>query len=156
DRADEREDRAGHDAEERAVRDHDHARRHRQHDVGDQQPDADHRRERAGSLQRRHRIGEQRHAQRLGDAEAGQEETGQGERDPEIAAHYFIALLSNARSPSTRKITVVAISAISITAVFMCGIDGVSAARIPSDTYTSGLMSTAYFIAGTTCRPAHG
>src|SRR5207253_7397971 len=109
-----------------------------------------------GLPQRRHRIGQQRHAQRLGDAEAGQENAGEGERDPEIAAHYFMALLSNARNPRTRNSAVVAISAISITAVFMCGIDGVSAARIPSDTYTSGLMSTAYFIAGTTRKPAHG
>src|SRR4029079_8779397 len=143
-------------AEERAVRHHDHARRHRQYDVGDEQRHADDRGERPGLAQQRHRAGQERHAQRLGDPEALQKNAGQREGDVKVAAHYFIALLSNARNPRTRKSAVVAISATSITDTFMCGNDGVSAARSPSDTYTSGFTSTRYCIAGTTFSPAHG
>ena len=50
----------------------------------------------------------------------------------------------------------ITMSATPTTASGMCGTAGVSAPRIPSDTYTIGLISTAYFIAGTTSSPRHG
>ena len=38
----------------------------------------------------------------------------------------------------------------------MCGSDGVRTARIPSDTYTRGLIRTRYFMIGTADSPCQG
>ena len=49
-----------------------------------------------------------------------------------------------------------AISAITTSSHGMWGNPGVSAPRIPSETYTSGLTSTAYLINGTGVSHCHG
>src|SRR5687768_17822116 len=58
--------------------------------------------------------------------------------------------------PRVQKTAVITTSAPMTTGSDICSAPGVSAARIPSATYTSGLMSTAYFITGTALNPCHG
>jgi len=69
---------------------------------------------------------------------------------------YPTALLTKPRIPRIQKNPVRMRSADATVTMCMCGSDGVSTARIPSDTYTSGLTSTAYFMNGTADNPCHG
>ena len=72
---------------------------------------------------------------------------------PEI---QHIARRSKLRSPRHQKTPSSKTSAPKIAHGGICGTVGVTAERMPSATYTSGLRSTAYWRTGTTSRPRQG
>ena len=84
---DEREGRSQRDAEERAERDHDEARRDRKHHVRDEQPHPERSRERAEPPQRGSGIGQERHAQGLDEPEEQQHDAHHRGREQQIALH---------------------------------------------------------------------
>jgi hypothetical protein len=72
------------------------------------------------------------------------------------AALQPIARLWKPRMPIVQKTTVSDASPARTSGSGMCGRVGVMAPRMPSDTYTSGLTRTRYFMIGTADRPCHG